>query len=410
MLMSVIRSNSTILFIALCFLFSIIGCTSAYKPEQATEVFFELSHPKESFMAGETIELHFKTMISMDTNLQIDNGYGTLILSPEKTDAGISFALPASISTISGLCNWQLFYKEESRLQGQFYVHPRTDSNLILESYLGPRNISAGTEQGAMLVNFPSDIYDNPLGEGTVVEVIEQYLEESQNYKDTIHNLLSWRYLNKKEKTGRIFVRSSIRDYPSGEMYADIKPGAAKDFSITFNRNHEFADGNQQLILSTDQIKDSFNNVVADGTLVTFLIKNGNSNSLYTTATTVNGIAAARIIHPTSATSWDITAYITGEASSNTLDVTFKASIKDFEASFSTDGHQLMIGPFIGFMGQLVPDFTPVSITINYENGEKEQTVVWTENGLAHLDLDRLTGQSNLFRIESLGLVKTISR
>lgn len=410
MLMWVIRNNNTAMILGVYFLISVFGCTPANNSDQVSEVFFELKYLKENYVAGETIKLLFDTPALSETGLQIDNGYGTYFLTPEKTDTGISFILPAAISTISGHCGWQLIHQNNSKLRGQFYIHPKTDSKVNIESYLGPRDIVAGTEQGSMLVSIPSDVYDNPLDQGTVLLVNEQYRGLDQNFIDTVQNLVSWRYIDKKEKAGRIFVRSSIGSHPSGEMYADIKPAAAKDFSIALFRNHVYADGNQQMILRTTQIKDRFSNVISDGTLVTFSIEPGSGKSLFTHATTVNGIAEAKIIHPAMEASWNISAFIAGEASSNTLEVWFKASVKDYDSSFSADGQQLIIGPIIGFMGQHVPDFTPVSITITYEDGRKELITIWTENGFAYLDLGGLRGQTSAFRIETLGILKTISR
>ncbi|MGB5237663.1 MAG: hypothetical protein WBN59_08500 [Flavobacteriaceae bacterium] len=408
--MWVIRNNSAVLILGVYLLMGVFACTPANNSDQASEVFFGLNHLKKNFVAGETIKLLFETPALSEMGLQIDNGYGTYFLTPEMTDAGISFTLPAPLSTISGHCSWQLIHKGNVRLQGQFYIHPETESKINMESYLGPRNIIAGTDQGSMLVSIPSDVYDNPLGQGTVLHFNERYRGQNQNFRDTVQYLVSWRYIDKKEIAGRIFIRSSIGRHPSGEMYADIKPAVAEDFSIALFRNHEYADGNQQMILRTAQIKDRFNNVINDGTLVTFGIETGLGELLFTNATTVNGIAEAKIIHPAAEASWNISAFITGEASSNTLQVSFEASVKDYDISFSTDGQQLIIGPIIGFMGQLVPDFTDVSITITYEDGRKELKTVWTGNGFANLDLGGLRGQTSAFRIETLGVLKTLTR
>lgn len=108
----------------------------------------------------------------------------------------------------------------------------------------------------------------------------------------------------------------------------------------------------------TDVIKDRFGNVVADGTLVNFMVVDQNGGRLYTAASTLAGVATGKLLHPTEASEWLVTAYITGgESKSNDLPLSFVTAVRDFEVRFSGGNRKIEVGPPLqGFMDQLVPD------------------------------------------------------
>ena len=189
-------------------------------------------------------------------------------------------------------------------------------------------------------------------------------------------------------QSGRILVSSECNGINSKELATIVYPSNATNFGITASSAHNFADGNQIITFKSDIIKDEFGNMVTNGTLVTFVIKNENDSYLYTIGTTVNGIAEAKTLHPDKATNWEIQAFVTGAAESNTTEFSFKAAVKDYPVHFSKGNRNIDIGPFESFMKQLIPDGLLLQLDIYDADGifitSKKTT---TKNGACNIFL-----------------------
>jgi len=351
--------------------------TDARSPDVNAPVFQRLD-TADVMIAGDPGQLAFLGPDGIDAYLQLDNSYGSVFLPAKRSDKELEFLLPAPITQVAGLYSWKLIHEQQVVLNGDLSILPQTGSGIRMESYLGPKDIIAGDSGKAMVVSIPTDPFDNPLPDGTPVQIEERFKGATESTIDSIHHLIHWRHIEPETKSGRIFVKTMAGSNPSIEMYTDVSPGAGTDFEINYERNHDYADGNQVIRLKTSEIKDRFENTVADGTLVTFHIESSEGASLYTNATTVNGIATAKIVHPEVATRWQLSAIIAGVASSNSLELNFNGAIVEFPVAFSEDAQILQIGPVKGFMGQLVPDFTPAEILLNYEEGRQERELRYT--------------------------------
>ena len=140
----------------------------------------------------------------------------------------------------------------------------------------------------------------------------------------------------------------------------------------------------------TSPITDRFGNTVNDGTLVNFIVKNKRGELLKSTGTTLAGIATANRLHPNEEEEWEVNAYITGEAKSNGLQLNFKSAIKDFEVKLSKNNRKIIVGPILGFMGQLVPEGLVIELKIYNINGdfiEAEQT--HSRSGMGSFELEK---------------------
>ncbi|WP_297694875.1 hypothetical protein [uncultured Eudoraea sp.] len=406
-----IQNSSLIAVLAVALSALMSSCNSDGQSLAAETPVFQRLDIVDVMIAGDLGRLAFLGPDGIDAYLQLDNSYGSMVISPNSKERGLVFLLPDPITQVAGLCTWKLIHKNQVIFNGNLSILPQTGSGIRMESYLGPKDIIAGDSGKAMVVSIPADPFDNPLPDGTPVWIEERFKGTTESIIDSLENLISWRHIEPETRSGRIFVKTMTGSSPSIEMYTDVSSGAGTDFEISYERNHDFADGNQVIRLKTSVIKDRFENTVADGTLVTFHIENGEETSLYTNATTVNGIAVAKIVHPVVATRWKLTAIIAGVASSNTLEMNFNSAVEEFEAAFSAEGQILSIGPINSFMGQLVPDFTPAEILLNYEVGRQERITIYTRGGYAQFDVKTLIHDTLPTHIEIriLGRTKTIN-
>jgi len=395
----------------------LIGCSSDKEEESKHRFIPEINlvSKQTSFAAGDSISLDFKTdTIVNNLKLQLKNAYGNTLLAPiEMGNKQMKFKVPKNYARLAGPCHWTLLYKEHTLLKGKFEIAVNSVRAAFIESYFGPRSITAGKKDFSMLTIAPTDIYDNPLDNNTEVTVKYQFLESISELNITTESFIAWYNVESTIKSGRILVTSECNGTTSKELTTIVYPANAVNFSISASSAHSFADGNQIITFKSDIIKDEFENTVGDGTLVTFIIKNENNSYLYTIGTTLGGIAEARTLHPDKASNWEIQAFVTGAAESDIIKFSFKAAIKDYPVHFSQGNRQIDIGPFESFMKQLIPDGLLLQLDIYNANGEFVETKhTTTKKGVCSIVLEEHFLPDGLynFKIQAAGITKEFTK
>ncbi|WP_240964542.1 hypothetical protein [Flavivirga algicola] len=366
---------------------------------------FRLLTPQTEFEAGHDITLKFSTNSDSKPDLYLSNSYGSIIIKPVINRSSLSYQLPKSLGNKTGMISWKLL---GSTLYGKLNIHPKQEV-ATMETYLGPPSIETGETDYTMLVVIPTDIHDNPLKDNTQVSVMYQFLANESH--DTIYmkNSISYKNIYSKTKTGRMLISSECLNKNSKEYDINILPTIPTDFTITYNRNHEYADGNQITTFSTSIIKDKYDNIVSDGTYVDFFITNASNDILKTSGSTVQGIATAKIIHPDHQDIWEVKAFVKGISESDSISVTYKQSITYFKVAFSEGNKAITVGPLKSFMGQMIPDGLEVKLHI-LQNNIKIKTFYkdsFTGYATFNLNLDSFPDSTYTFKIETAGIEKT---
>ncbi|WP_209406017.1 hypothetical protein [Pseudozobellia sp. WGM2] len=377
------------IFIGLCFV--LFSCGEEVKTPAAVpnDLSTTILNSTETIVAGETVTLEFDIRGGVEPILILEKSFGPLLFHPKMNDSVATFSIPASHIQQSGVYNWQLTVLSKLLEVGEFKVLPKTEKTVGIETYFGPRSIRAGGDDFSMLFMVPVDIYDNPLPDGTVVSINKQMDQEVKVITALTKNGYVWKNLFSSERAGRMLVNTSTNNIHSKELTSMISPSNSVDFKITYNRVHDFADGNQVVIFKTDQIKDRFGNTVSDGTLVNFSIEEDKGTILKTKGSTIDGVATGRILHPTEASDWRVTAYITGEAKSNDATLSFRTAVGDFEVQFSENNRFVRVGPILGFMDQLVPDGLLITLEVYDKNGKFiEKATTNSSKGIGLFDME----------------------
>ncbi|WP_298342984.1 hypothetical protein [uncultured Algibacter sp.] len=365
----------------------------------------ELITKTTRFEAGQSITLKFSNTDNETPSLYISNSYGSTLIKPSVASGILNYQIPNSISNKAGVVNWKLL--ANNSLSGVFSIISKQNA-VALETYLGPPSIQAGGTDYSMLVVIPTDNLDNPLADSTQVTVKHQFLENQNEETILVKNRIAYKNIYSNIKTGRILVSSECLDLNSKEFTLNVLPAIPTDFSISFHRNHGYADGNQITTFSTSIIKDKYNNIVSDGTYVDFFITNRSNHILKTSGTTIKGIAIAKMIHPDHEDHWTIKAYIEGMAESKPIELAYKQIISDFNVDFSEDNRTVTIGPLKSFMNQMVPDGLKVSLTI-FQNDVKLDTLTKSSfEGYATFKLDNNNFPSTNYtiKIKTAGIEK----
>ena len=367
----------------------ILGCGKrAVEPSADLKVVVEAI--TISSIVGKGLEFQFQTQGKGNLVLLLENSFGPILFQPKITNDKVFFVIPPEFTEQAGEYSWRLIGNSKVILSDYFYLDPDLQGETKIETYFGPRSIRAGGEDYSMLTIIPTDVYDNPLSDSTRVSISQQINAKINVFEDRLKYGIAWRLLYGEEKSGRMLVTAAVNRVPSKELTSIISPSNSTNFSISLDRVHGYADGNQVISFMTSRIKDKYGNTVSDGTLVNFIVKNSKGEVLKTLGTTLGGIATANMLHPSEAEDWQVIAYVTGESESGFINVNFKSSVKDFEVNLSESNREITVGPITAYMGQLVPEGLLVQLKIFDNNGNFiEEKQINSKSGIGSFELDK---------------------
>ncbi|MBG6130195.1 hypothetical protein IWQ47_001722 [Aquimarina sp. EL_43] len=359
------------------------------------------------FEAGNPIVLDFKLNTSVRTQLFIHSSFGSNVIDPDTHDTA-RFTVPEFMAKKKGLVSYTLLGESGSLYEGEIRIISNTKTKVHLESYIGPPSIIAGGEDYTMQIIVSTDSFDNPLPDSTAVLIRHQFLDIEKERILQSKDMIGWANIFSYDQSGRILLFSKVGKTVSKEFSVEVYPSLPQNFEIRSNRKHAYADGNQITELITSIIKDEYGNIVSDGSLVKFVIKDEKGQLLHTQGSTVNGQAVGKILHPDHKDTWQIKAYVPGMAESNILTIAYTQVLDDFEVKFDNDNREITIGPLISFMEQLIPDGTIVKMDIFKDNQKIDTKVKTSSHGLVRFLLqDGFYASGNYdMQIKALGIQK----
>lgn len=361
---------------------------------------------QKDFTVGEIVKLKFEANSNTKLQLYCTNSYGSTIIEGKNQKSIFTFTIPEFLSVKKGVLHWVLV-GDSKKLNGNISIHPK-DKPATLETYLGPPSIEAGGTDYSMLVVLPTDDLDNVLKDTTKVTIHRQFLSNFNQSTINTKNLIGYKNIYSPLKNGRMLLSTTSKELNSKEYVVNSMPAIAENFEISFKRVHEFADGNQITTFYTSIIKDKNNNIISDGSLVTFYIENKKGILLKTSGTTINGIAYAKILHPEFEDYWTVKAQITGIAESEPITLKFKKAVNDYTVVFKNQNRTILVGPIQSFMEQMIPDGLTVELKVFYQNKKIETVVKPSRNGFVEFNLDKVVFKNGNYtlKISTAGIEK----
>ena len=407
-MLKITKKYKWLLLVILIFIMGIGGYlwsnTQKSSINKPIDIHFSYSfHLPDSVLAGDKIEIALPEN-APNCQLLVNNSWGSWWLLAENK----KFILPDSLMQQAGNMNLSLFYSSKEIASKNIYVKPLASAE-PLETYLGAKSILADKEHWAMIVAIPVDKYKNAVAENTKVEYQFHRPNESQEtYQEATKHLVSYKKIEAQTKTGKTIVGVKAGNAIGKEKELLEVAGYPTSFSIYAAETYLYADARQYFKLQTSALKDKFGNVVADGTLVSFTIKDTDATLRQLTAYTLNGVAELLVQNPSLAGNLGIVASIYGDVQSNRLTLNFRKSLENFEIQFKKDKKQLIVGPLMGALGQYMPDGAEVEFI--FPKAKKSLKAV-VNDGYAKLDLAdeslkdltimiRFGGIEKLFKIE----------
>jgi hypothetical protein len=371
---------------------------------------FQLVSETQKYIAGNPMTLSFRTdNYNLKPLLFIVHSYGRTLIEGKLIINKYEFEIPETYSKKTGIVSWFLINNGSNVAKGTFEIFPNDATKTYIENYMGPPSILAGGSEFTMMVTVPTDSFDNPKTDSTTVFLKTQFLEKINQIDLKTKNFLSWHKIYSPLKSGKLVISTQTDTIVTKETVAQVYPNIPSNFEIYYDQNHDFADGNEITNINTSIIKDQFNNVVSDGTTVTFIIKNSENKLLKTFGATIKGIASGQVLHPDHPEKFSIKAYVTGISESNSINVVYKPMISDFKYNFKNNNRTLVVGELKSFMNQLVQD--GIKVTVKVYNNNKLITTLQedTSKGYAIFDFkkDFFKNYFYHFEISTLGVTKT---
>lgn len=364
---------------------------------------------KDQTVQENGIQLSFDTFEMTEIGsiqLLLSGTYGTTRVIPRYNSEKSIIEIPAVLSKHAGIVSYIFLQNGKSIQEGSFQLLPDTTKLGVLENYLGPRSIMANERDYTMLVSIPTDSLDNLLPDNTELQLKTQFKGTIVETPKQLVSGFTWQRIQAPLQKGRLSTGSTLGNISSKELVVDIFPDIPEDFGITTDTHHTFADGNEVITFKTSQIKDSQNNIMTDGTLVTFYIENEQGEYWNTNASTVNGFAFAKALHPQQPGSWKIKGVIKGMAESPEITQSFDPFLTNIP--LIAENRTITIGPLTSYLGQIIQEGITITVTI-----DGKTTTLLTKNGKAYFLMDEAqypTGNYEII-IKTLGLevTKTIS-
>lgn len=370
---------------------------------------FSIQNIAKTYTAGNAISISFTTESKTATaDLYLIHSYSKIIVNAKNENGKLTFKLPLFFAEKTGSVIWHLLSKNSKASTGTFKIVPNNTTTTKIENYLGPRTILTGKQNFTMMVVVPTDGFDNPKEDNTAVIIKDQFQEDITSEQKNTANFIAWKNIYSRVKSGKMLVSSQCEQTTTKEIETDIYPSIATNFSITYERNHDFADGNQITKLTTSKITDQFGNLVSDGTLVAFYITNATNMVLKTYAATINGIAIGQILHPDHGDTYNIKAFVTGMAESQPIKISYQPLIKSFPYTFSKENREITVGPLKSFMNQIVPNGIKVVLEIYHNNQLVETLQLDSYDGLVkfYLSPSFYKEKEYQFLIHTLGITQ----
>ncbi|WP_405369513.1 hypothetical protein [Nonlabens sp. Asnod2-A12] len=383
----------------------LFSCSTASKEEveKTTTYNYSIKSPIDQVVTNTGILIQFESFEEEyvdQLEFIISGTYGTTVLPIELDNKQLKINIPKEITQHAGIINWQLIAGGKTIQNGDFKLFSNTSALKTVENYLGPRSIIANNRDYTMLVSIPVDSLDNLLPDGTNVLMQHQFKGTINKEVHKVTAGFTWQRINSPLTTGRLITGSTLSNISSTELVADVFPDIARPFKIYEDSNHNYADANEIISIKTDQIKDPNGNVMSDGTIVTFFMTDNFNQRWTTTASTVNGYAFAKALHPEKPSTWTVRGVITGMVESPEIDINFKSILKEIIIQ-KQERNTIIIGPLTSYLGQTVPDGIQVSLKL-----DGKEIILRTKKGIVSHTYDTKTilpGNYEL-KVESLGI------
>lgn len=346
-------------------LFLILACKpNKVKPLQVGES-FDLVIPTNYITAGNDIAVQIINVENYtgDAQLLIESALSKSLIkfkiegSYMDLDVDGFYVSNAGLNTLTLIVGNQIKDQKTLRIKASDIISP-------IELFTGPNTIWVNDIQPSLVVALPKDEYGNSGREGDSI-LFQSRHPDGQidvNYIDIEHQL-AYKRLNSAYKSGKVFIGTSEDESGAKEQRVDVISLWPTEIDIEIVDYIPYADNRQFYKLTTKVLKDINGDIISDGTLIQFQVKN-KDKSVHYNSYSIEGVANVYIRNPSYASTWSAKAFIGDEVTiSNTITLDFKTNVKNIPIEKINDA--IIVGPISSYIGQFIPDGTKVRLRNN---------------------------------------------
>ena len=258
---------------------------------------------------------------------------------------------------------------------------------------IGGRAIIADGGHWSMVLGVPFDAFGNPVADGTPIDI--RALHPGGHLEEKlvkVNHALGWTRLYSGTQAGRTIISIVAGNAHGPEGDLNEVAGWPVNLSITAPQNQLTADGRQLISLRTSILRDKYDNVIPDGTLVTFLVESTQGGRRIIPAFTIGGVAEAPLQAATQPEVLNVWATIYGVESPH-LQIGFTPgpSVGTFPVNATIDASNraiiLQAGPILGPLGQYIPDGSTVLFRLKDQTGQYQWLSGISKDGHARVEL-----------------------
>jgi len=319
----------------------------------------------ETVEAGKPFSLTvFDIQPDKKIHISVESNYGKRKFVGSSTDGTFKTTIPGLDIPGTGQTLVQVV-QGNSYSSSQLQMLPAATADPV-DVYLGPRTVIADADHFVMQVAVPTDIFGNPIAEGTNVDFSVTRPElDVEEFQAPTQNLLAWIEIFSKTKSGRTRVATVVEDKHGAERDFLEVAGVPEKFTISLLDPLVPADGRALLRVSTGVLVDVFGNQMPDGISVT-LDASGATGVRRLNGKTIDGVALFNLEAPSVPGEVTLIASASG-VNSQALIIEFEPSVESFDYKIidSEKTNQLIIGPVVSVNGSYIPDGTLVEIVLD---------------------------------------------
>ncbi len=324
-----------------------------------------ITHSTEA-VAGEIVSIELAASSESGTTLvEVVNGFGRLSFTVPVANGVGRLDLPPAVTQQAGLISIV-----SGEVRSELLIRPN-DVHEIVAPLVGPRTIVADGQDVTLAVVFPVDRYGNQVADGTEVSVewdqpggVEPGSNSTTADIETSDGM-AWQQLQSGQRAGATTVRASATA-ADGQLVSaaavriDEVPGVVTTVELAAEDEQGMADGRSLVEVETTELRDVFDNVLADGTIAQFIF-DGPSGRGAVPGTVQNGVVRVEIVAPQQPGMLTGRLEIQG-VESNEITIDFASAIASFDARVEQIGADavLRIDAAIDRDGAFVADGTEV--------------------------------------------------
>lgn len=390
--------------------FLLAACASTPEPEVEPVIHALTIDAPSQVSAGDPIPITVAADADGPLFLLATGTFGSVPLTGTVTGGSATLQLDSVYSRHAGAVEFRARSGQaEAQAASTILPGPPVDPILPL---VGPRSIVADGKHWTMLVAVPTDRYGNPMADGFPVTVRAQHpapdggdpLAGLEEKTTEAQRLFAWARIDSRTRAGRTFLSVNAGEAGSPERDVQEVPGLPLPFRLYAEPETAVADGRQTVAISSEQIRDQFDNLLLDGTSVQLLAESSDGSRRMIPTVTQDGRIYASLQSPGAPGTLTVRAQIVDVLSEPlTLRFTPGPAVRPISVTVELTGDFLVIrgGPLLGPIGQFIPDGTPVRFTITDPDGMPLEREAVAEFGYAQLALRRGELMLGEYRVEA---------